>query len=208
MVPTRAVQELMAVSYPDDTLPTGGRRLPLAYAFVVAAIHGLLDAPPRPLFQWWDLERIIAAGEPEIELEIVELARSWEVELPVTLAAAEVVALWPNKVCARIVQELTPSLRRAERRAAFRAAGHGLDSAGASLSLARLVSGRSTRTGWKAVLRHFWAHPGMVAQETPSDWPPKLRRVYHVLNALNLGHLARWLARNQLGSTSREDLSQ
>jgi hypothetical protein len=206
MVSDRAGQDLLSAACADDLLPPGGHRLPLAHAFVVAATHCLLDAPPRPLFQWWDMERIIAAGGPDLVPTIIKISRHWEIELVTALAAAQVEALWQNRNCARIAEDLGSSLRRAERWLARRAARNGLDSTGASLSLARLVSGRSTRAGWQSVWRHVWAHPGMIAQETPDEWPPWLRRTYHVLNALELRQLARRLARGHLDSTSRKDV--
>lgn len=192
MVPEQIGADMVGASLPDPLLPTGGRRLPLAHAFVLGAMHALLDAPPRPLLQWWDLERIAGGGDEGTVSQILELTRSWGVELLVVLAAAQVAALWPSQAYTGLIRRLARDLRWPERQVARSAARRGLDATGASMSVSRLLAGRPTRMGWKGVQRRFWAHPGMVAQETPSHWLPARRRIYHVLRAFGFDKFATW----------------
>lgn len=205
MVPQRAARDLLEASTTDPELPPGGRRLPLPHAYVLAAVHALLDAPPRPLFQFRDLERIAASAGAGFVDTVVDLTTSWEIELPVLLAAACAQSLWHDDRSRRIAASLESRLRWPERRVWSHARHAGIDAIGPSLAIARLLSGRATRRGWSEVPRRFWAHPGVLAQETPHDWPKPLRRAFHVLMAVGLDGMAKRLAGERLGPTGDPD---
>lgn len=179
IVPAGLGAALLAAAVPDPTLGPSGRRLPFAHAWLVAAVHTWLNPPPRPLLAWWDLERI-AAAEPGMAEEAGRLAEAWDLQLPAGLAAAQVAELWESEPNRRIADRLLGGLRPLERLAARRGEAVGLK----SIVLARLLSGRASRAGWRSLPRRVWAHPGIVEQETPAgrSWP--MRRLAHVLRAL------------------------
>lgn len=183
LVPAGLARALLAASVPDPSLGPSGRRLPLAHAWLLAAVHSWLNPPPRPLLGWWDLERVAAAA-PDLADEAVALATAWDLQLPAGLAAAEAARLWgsePNReIAGRLLANLRPLERRVARRAAQEADGLGLG----WIVLARLLSGRASRAGWRSLGRRIWAHPGVVEQETERghSWPS--RRIRHVLKAL------------------------
>jgi hypothetical protein len=184
MVPPGLAPALLSAAVPDGALGPTARRLPLAHAWLVAAVHVWLNPPPRPLLAVWDLERIAAAAGPDLADEAVRLAMEWDLELPVALSAAYASGLWASDPNRRIADRLMDTLRPVERLAARRALEGGVESASLeSIVLARLLSFRPSRAGWRSLVRRIWAHPGIVEMETPSgrSWPA--RRLSHVLKA-------------------------
>jgi hypothetical protein len=179
IVPAGLGAALLAAAVPDPTLGSSGRRLPLAHAWLVAAVHSWLNPPPRPLLSWWDLERI-AAAEPALADAAVRLAEAWDLQLPAGLAAAQVAQLWPSAPNRTIAERLLGGLRPLERLAARRGEAVGLK----SIVLARLLSGRASRAGWRSLPRRVWSHPGIVEQETPAGWIWPARRIAHLMRAL------------------------
>ena len=179
IVPAGLGAALLAAALPDPALGPCGRRLPLAHAWLVAAVHSWLNPPPRPLLSWWDLERI-AAAEPALADEAARLAEEWDLQLPAGLSAAQVAQFWPSAPNRAIADRLLGGLRPLERLAARRGEAVGLR----SIVLARLLSGRASRAGWRSLPRQVWAHPGIVEQQTKAgqSWPA--RRLAHVLRAL------------------------
>lgn len=193
LVPAAMAPELLAAAEPDPSPgalgpPPGsaGRRLPLAGAWLIAAVHAWLNPPPRPLLGWWDLERI-AVADPGIGTAAVDLAVRWGLELPAGLAAAQAAALWPGAAGGAhegIAAELLGRLRAPERAVARKALRHGTDALGlAPLVLSRLLARRPSRAGWRSLPRQVWAHPGVVELETPAGWRWPARRAVHVLRA-------------------------
>jgi hypothetical protein len=183
MVPPGLAPALLAASEPDPALGPTARRLPLAHAWLLAAVHVWLNPPPRPLLAVWDLERIASAA-PGLEDEAVRLAVEWDLQLPAALAAAYAAGLWRSEPHRRIASRLMATLRPAESLAARRALEGGIENAAlGSIVLARLLSFRSSRAGWRSLPRRIWAHPGIVEMETPPgrSWPA--RRLAHVLKA-------------------------
>ncbi len=61
--------------------------------------------------------------------------------------------------------------------------------------LARLLSGRPSRMGWRAPWRQVWPHPGTVERATPASWPGWGRRCYLMLQNLGLASAAERLRR-------------
>lgn len=183
MVPAGLAPALLAAAVPDPALGPTARRLPLAHAWLIAAVHVWLNPPPRPLLAAWDLERI-AAAKPDLADDAVSLAVEWGLQLPAALAAAYAAGLWPSDPNRRIAGRLMDTLRSAERLTARRALEGEIESTSLeSIVLARLLSFRSSRAGWRSLPRRIWAHPGIVEMETPAgrSWPA--RRLAHVLKA-------------------------
>ena len=196
VVPAGLAAELLAAATPDPTLGPTARRLSLAGAYVIAAVHAWASPPPRPLLAWWDLERIAAAGGPGLAAEVTALAAAHGLELFVLLAAEVAGDLWPRPEQAAIVAALAPRLRRAERLARRRAQRRDLAEAPFEpLVLARLLSGRPSRSGWRALGRRLWAHPGAVEEETPPHWRWPARRLVHLARSFRCGTIANALSR-------------
>lgn len=183
LVPTGLAPALLAAAVPDSSLGPSGKRLPLAHAWLLAAVHTWLNPRPRPLLSWWDLERI-AAADPGMADEAVRLADVWDLQLPAGLAAAQAAQLWGSEPNRQIADRLLAGLRPLERWVVRRGARRGEAASLQAIVLARLLSGRGSRAGWRSLPRQLWAHPGVVEQETPEDrsWP--MRRLAHVLRAL------------------------
>jgi len=85
---------LIGESTPDASLPPGGRRLTLAHAYLVAAVHAWLGSPSRGVGVWWDLVRICEASPRSLVGEVTRAARHWDLQLPVALAAELTCELW------------------------------------------------------------------------------------------------------------------
>ncbi|HEX3127349.1 MAG TPA: nucleotidyltransferase family protein [Thermoanaerobaculia bacterium] len=184
VVPQGFGKAMVESAEPDPTLGPTARRLPLAHAWLVAAVHVWLNPPPRPLLAAWDLERIVL---PALVDDIVNLAEEWDLQLPAALAAAYADRLWPSEPHRCIAGRLMDTLRPAERLAARRALEGGIeDTPLQSIVLARLLSFRESRAGWRSLVRRVWAHPGIVEMETPPGriWPA--RRLAHVLKSLTI----------------------
>lgn len=185
LVPEGWSAELFERSRRDPALPPGGRRLTLADAYLVAAVHTWLDPPPRPLVAWWDLERITRRWSSEEAEDAVAGARAWDLQLPVALASRSAAGLWGAEGCRRIAERLETDLRLTERLALKRACRRGLTTLPLpSLQMARLLAGRRSRQSWRGAFRRLWAHPGIVERATPEAWPWWRRRLAYQLRPL------------------------
>jgi len=192
-VPEALGEAVLARAFPDPALGPTARRLRLADAYVLAAVHTWLTPAPRPLVCWWDLQRIVEAGNADLADTVIEQARTWGLELFVGPCAAIAAGLWgheTNHRVAGLLEEL-----RAPEAVALRLVRHlGPDRVPlGALILARLLAGRPSRAGWRSVYRQVWAHPGVVAMSTPGSWGWPARRLTHVLRCVKLGLLARAL---------------
>ncbi len=178
---------LLARAAPDPELGPAGRRLRLADAFVLAALHPWLHLPPRRLGGWWEVRAILEAGGEALVPEILAVAGETGLELPVLLSAAQVETLWDDPRATALRGLLTPRLRAAERAAAHRALRRSPNETSIErLALARLLAGRSSRSGLRPIYRRLWAHPGIVERLTPAAWSWPRRRAVHVLQCLHL----------------------
>ncbi len=186
MVPDGMSDAFVDAAAPDPALGPTARRLPPAHAWLLAAVHIWLNPPPRPLLAVWDLERIAAASEDSVLADAVaDLAVTWSLQLPAALAAAYAAGLWDSPANRRIAELLLDRLRPAESLAARRALeGRIEDTPLSAIVLARLLSFRPSRAGWRSLPRRIWAHPGIVEMETPPgpSWPR--RRLAHVLRSI------------------------
>ena len=169
----------------DPSLPLGGRRLRAAHAYLVAAVHLWLDAPPRSLTAFRDL-RCLALGDEDpaaLGREIVDEARRFDLQLPVLAAARVVHELWSDAVAGAVGDGLEKDLHRPERRALHRTSE--LDAASlSSFVLARHLSRRRARHRLRrSLLRRFWVHPGVVEAGSPDTWPWWARRLAYQVAA-------------------------
>jgi hypothetical protein len=134
-----------------------------------------------------DLVRI-AASEDAFDIHaLLDRAHRFGLALPLTLATSAARSLWPEDPFQTLEIALNEHLRAPERMVRRRATQLGLDAIPtASVVLARLLSGRPSRAGWRTIPRRVWCHPGVVASETPTDWPWLRRRGTHVLQQIGL----------------------
>jgi len=169
-----------------DYGPTA-RRIGLADAYLVAAIHVWQTPAPRYLMLWWDLHRMAGAADRQTVAAIIDRTREHGAQAYVALAAATSADLWRHEVNRRIARELECSLRPSERWAAriLNNTSPATSSLGV-LTLGRLLANRPSRSGWRAVSRQIWAHPGTVESETSDTWAWPKRRLIHVVRKLHL----------------------
>lgn len=179
LVPEHFETALFKRSRPDASLPAGGRRLTLADAYLVAAVHTWLS--PRYVVAWWDLARLSERLTPEQVGDVVRQAGAWDLQLPVMLAAEVSAALWHREGCRTIHRQLAGELRAPERWLAARARQRLTALSLASLQTARLLAGRRSRQRFKGPWRRIWPHPGIVERATPEHWPWLARRLWFQL---------------------------
>ena len=163
----------------DPALPVAGRRLSLADAYLVAAVHAWLS--PRYVVAWWDLARLSAHMASEDVDAVVREAGAWDLQLPVVLAAEVSAALWGESACQTIQRRLVGDLALTERLLAARARRRLTALPLASLQAARLLAGRRSRQRLKGPWRRVWPHPAIVERETPEGLPWFARRLWFQL---------------------------
>lgn len=175
LVPEAFAAGVLERAPPDTALSPGGRRLRLADAYVVAAVHLWLDPPPRRLLAFHDLARLAERLDPQ---EVVEAAADGDLELPVALAAEVSFGLWRRVACGEAARRLAARLRAAERLFAGQLRHRRLAAAPLrTIVLARLLARRRSRHGLlRTVGRRLWPHPGTVERLTPDGWPWIRRR--------------------------------
>lgn len=187
MVPEGLDVEALDQSVADIDLGATGRRLQPEHAFVLAAVHAWTQESPRALNDWRDLERIAGSRSAGLCEGVIEAARRWSLELPISMSAAVVEQLWSSEYCGEIRRALGPDLRRPERRLLRRLSTGGIDAvAWWRIVLARLTAGRPSRAGWMTVWRRVWAHPGSVERATPAEWSWPRRRLHHLARSVGL----------------------
>ncbi len=144
------------------------RRPTLAWAFVLAAVHGWQVVRPRPLAVWRDLHLITTAAGEDVVGAVVRLASKWGGQLPVALAAWHAASLWPDPACSHIAGSLLAGLKAPEPLVASRFARRGEAATPlALLVLARLLARRPSRLGWRSVGQVFWPADETVATLVP-----------------------------------------
>jgi hypothetical protein len=177
---------MMAAARPDPTLGGAACRLRGDHAYLLAAVHAWLRETPRSLADWRDLEQILRVSDPEEIERVVVGAREASLELPTCLSAAVAERIWPSGGISgghrRIRDGLATGLSARERSVLKALDSGGFNSVStARVVLARLLSGRPSRGGWRPVWRRFWPHPGIVERETPDDWWWPRRRLSYLL---------------------------
>ena len=171
-VPTELGPAVLERSDPAPELGASARRLNWADAYLVGAAHFWVTPPPRPLVYWRDQYLLLSQGGDSVGHEVARAAAELGLQLPVGLVARGVARIFGDDANAGVAEQLLADLRPAERLVARRAErGAGADLPLGALVLARLLSGRPSRMGWKAVWRRIWAHPGVVEQHTNPGRP-------------------------------------
>ncbi len=195
MVPTGYPATLFDAATEDPNLGSTAYRCHPADAYLLAAVHTWMDPPPRPLLSWWDLERISGlCPSDRLGEEVAGRALRWQLQLPVLLAAAHAGELWPDGPHHKIAASLRAQLRATERQVVRKALRQGTNRITlGSLTLARLLARRPSRSGVRAVWRRIWAHPGVVERETPEAWPWMARRVFYLAKREGWSRAAGWL---------------
>jgi hypothetical protein len=172
---------MMAAARPDPELGGTAHRVRRDHAYLLAAVHAWLRESPRSLADWRDLEHIQRVSDPGFVEQVVLGAREASLELPVCLSATVAEKIWPGGH-GRIRDELATGLSAREQRVLKALESAGFNSVStAQVALARLLSGRPSRGGWRPVWRRFWPHPGIVERETPDDWWWLRRRLSYLV---------------------------
>ena len=174
----------------DPSLPSGGRRLRPAHAFMVAAIHLWLDPAPRSLCGFRDLlclPHSVSEEESGSDLEafaqeVIEDSKRFDLQLPLWAAAEYSRRLWPDQAqVSRVFEQISRSLADELRGAEKVWLENRQDLAELPLwrmVLARHTAGRRSRHPLsKTMWRKLWAHPGVVAAGSEDHWPWWARRL-------------------------------
>lgn len=186
-VPERLAEDILARTTPAPEIGPTARRVDLPDAYLIAAVHVWQTPPPRYLMLWWDLQRMAETMTPEEYQAVIDRTLEHDLGAFVALSAATAADLWDHPVNHQIADALEPRLGAAERWAAARL--HRTSPITASLgllTLGRLLARRPSRSGWRAVPRRIWAHPGTVDAATPDTWPWPKRRLTHLARALHI----------------------
>jgi hypothetical protein len=174
-------------SQADGEAEPTGRRLQLADAYVLAAVHWWTVPPPRLLIHLWDLHRIAAAAGAGMVESVLAETRRWGLQLFVAPVAAAVADLWDDDANRAIAAGAGAGVRLAERLALRLIGRAGVDGAGLEIvSLARLFARRESRMGWKAAWRRVWPHPAVLRMKTPATWGWARRRAWFAAKRLGL----------------------
>lgn len=184
-VPTSLAEAVVESAVADPAIH--GHRPTSADAYLLAALHLCLQATPRSILDVYDLERIASRVDgADLMPPLIDRMDTFGVALPVALAASAASTLFGDRqhdaFHHAIAEAAHERLRLAERRVLGKP---GLDAfSTADVVLARLLSRRPSRAGWRSAFRRIWAHPGVVAIETPSDDAWARRRLTHLLRQL------------------------
>lgn len=156
-------------------------------AFIVAAVHVWQTPPPRYLTLWWDLLRIADALDDKSTRAVINRAIEYGLQAYVADSSEAAADLWSHPRLHLISDELKRRLRSPERWMSKIARQSIPTQAGLEIiTLGRLLANRPSRSGWRAVPRRIWAHPGIVDADTPDTWSWPRRRLTHVARALRL----------------------
>jgi hypothetical protein len=171
----------------DPGAGTTARRLRLADAYLIGAVHWWTAARPRPLLYLWDLRRIAVAAPDGFTDEVLGEVRRWGLELLVVPVAAAAAALWDDGRNRAIAAGARAGLRSAERLMLRRIVSAGAENAGLeAVALARLLARRESRMGWRAAWRRVWPHPAVLREKTPEAWSWARRRAWFAAHRLGL----------------------
>jgi len=137
----------------DNGGGTSGRHSSPADCYLVAATHLWNNPPPRPLLDLVDLHLLALNNPTGLAEEVSRLACLHELQLPVFLAACAQHTLWNDSPAHDLSAALSLELKPPERWLVARNQ-HDLHCVPlAAIVLARLLSRRKSRTGWKAPIR-------------------------------------------------------
>ena len=119
--------------------------------------------------------------------EVAAAAREHGLQFPVGLAAEYVGRLWDHELCLELGRTLLDDIRLPERVALGRVRRRGIESMTLELLyIARLLSRRPSRMGWRSVFRRVWPHAGIVEGSTPVGMVWWRRRMVATMRNLGL----------------------
>ncbi|MEM9404775.1 MAG: nucleotidyltransferase family protein [Acidobacteriota bacterium] len=147
-----------------------------AVRFVVAAVHGVLEARPRRTLDLLDLEAIRRTATSSLVSDVVTCCRATGLQLPVALATGLAALAFEEDAFAEIQRALRSECRGLERSLDACTPD---DFSSRYMTMLRLLSGRGTRLGTRSLWRQLWPHPGIVERDTPDSlpwWRRRLRR--------------------------------
>lgn len=170
--PAGLAEAVLAASATDAKLAGTARAATFEHAYLIAAFHLFLDAPPRPAGAFRDLD--LLAGKGLDKAFLLAECRRFGLELPLALASSVAAELFGNAVCGQIAEELRAGLRLPERWLPWQA-----DVSSQRLVVCRLLAGRPSRHGWRLVGRRLWPHAGIVAAATPAEGSWLRRRLWY-----------------------------
>ena len=173
--PSKWVEGVWEQSLEAPELGSKARRPSWPDAFLLCAVHIWQLPPPHALLYFRELELIARrCGEPVLE-QVGPSARRWGLSLQVCLAALYAAHLWQNPAMQHLAESLQADLHLPERVLLRAASARGIDAASlGQLYVARLLSGRETRHGWKVAFRRLWPHPAVRARPVADD-PGRVR---------------------------------
>ena len=147
-------------------------------SYVVAACHLWNSPRPVALIYFFDLHLLAEAAhdDPDFPAAVIEMARTFDVQSFVGLAAAVTARLWPGEAGRRIADSLLGHLRLPERLGIALARRPAPALPLGALVLPRLLAGRRSRSGWRAPFRQLWPHPAVFAQSSSRGPVAALRR--------------------------------
>jgi len=170
---------ILETAQPAPQLGTMARLSPPAESYVVGACHLWNSPRPVALLYFFDLRLLgQAAGDAsEFVDSVTAMATRHDLQLFVGMAAAITARLWPDPASQRIAATLLHDLRPAERALILMAQRRPPRSIPlGALVLARLLSGRKSRTGWRAPFRRIWPHPAIFQDSAQKGPIATLRR--------------------------------
>jgi hypothetical protein len=186
-VPEELAADFLERTQPAPDYGPTARRLDLPDSYLIAAVHVWQTPPPRYLFLWWDLHQMAGIMDDDDVRAVISRAKDHGLQAFIALSAGTAADFWYSPGNQSISDELTKNLRPSERWAAssLRKTPPATASLG-TLTLGRLLANRPSRSGWRAIPRQIWAHPGTVETNTPEEWPWPKRRLTHLARKLHL----------------------
>lgn len=184
IVPDGLVDDIWESAVAAPELGKTAFRMAPSLAFILSAVHFWLS-PHKLLLYLWELHRIILSTNAQTVEEIITSTRKHELHLPVVLTAACSGELFDNKYLQSIATRLQIDMKLPEKMVCKRAEKHGIHRISLHrLYLARLLSRRPNRMGWKSMYRRIWPHPAIVEKSFPNTKNRFVRRFLFQMNAV------------------------
>lgn len=186
-VPPRFTERLLARSGPAGEGTTELHADPADH-YLLSVLHLWQTEPPRPLIYPLEQCRLLDLAGADGPPTVIGRATADGLTLPLALAALLGARLFEHPPSEAVLEQARQTLRPPERLVLRRA--ERTDPLGIPLApivLARLLSGRPSRAGWRPVWRRAWAHPATVERETAPHLPWPARRLRHMAGRLAPG---------------------
>lgn len=177
-VPESLTEEIWMMAQKTSLSESTSWSMSPAHVFVVAAIHFWLSK--RMLLRLWELHRIANKATASFVDDVVAITNRHGLQLPVLLTCEKTHTLFSNEECGLIAGELRKVLRYPEKRLFLQVPKGGLSTITLEkVYLARLLSNRPNRMGWKSIFRRIWPHGAIIEEKTPGEYPVLVRRILY-----------------------------